>query len=124
MDRAHGLEYPPELCDEHIETLINQIKDWQINHGSLLKINPEDSDSALVQPVGVSIFPTTFPRATFQRAFHLQEIYHELYCAIAEDEEWVFSVIQDLIPVEPLAAALWGTYEEVKKAGIVQNGRY
>lgn len=120
MDPASSPEDPPELCDEHMLNLITQIEDWQINHGSLLKAQTEHSIQA--RPVGVSVFPTAFPRANFRRALHLQEIYNELYCAIADDEEWIFSVIKDLIPVEPLAGVLWGIYEEVKKAGFVQDG--
>ncbi|KAJ5281990.1 hypothetical protein N7478_007362 [Penicillium angulare] len=44
-----------------------------------------------------------------------------LYCAISEDEEWVFNAIKDLFHVEPLAAALWEIYEAAKNAGFVQN---
>lgn len=120
MDLAPGSEDPPELHDEHMLSLVTQIIDWQINHGSLVKL--ETARGVLARPVGVSIFPTVFPRAAFQHALDLQEIYNELYCAIVEDEGWIFSVIRDLIPVEPLAATLWSIYEQVKEDGFVQDG--
>ncbi|KAJ5087143.1 hypothetical protein N7456_010759 [Penicillium angulare] len=44
-----------------------------------------------------------------------------LYCAISEDEEWLFNAIKDLLHVEPLAAVLWGIYEAAKNAGFVQD---
>ncbi|KAJ5771062.1 uncharacterized protein N7511_003113 [Penicillium nucicola] len=111
-----------EPSDDQIRNLLDQIKDWQINHGFLLKIiESEEEHSVLSYPVGVSVFPTTFPRTQFNQAFNLQKTYNELYCAIAEDENWLYSVTKDLIPVEPLARALWGIYEEAKKAGIVQD---
>ncbi|KAJ5985564.1 hypothetical protein N7522_012760 [Penicillium canescens] len=111
-----------EPSEDQMINLLEQIKDWQINHGFLLKLMPsEEEHSVLSYPVGVSVFPTPFPRTQFNRAIDLQKIYNELYCAIAENENWLYSVTKDLIPVEPLACALWGIYEETKKAGIVQN---
>jgi glutathione synthase len=102
--------------------ILTQIKDWQINHGFLLKLmGSEEEHSVLSYPVGVSVFPTPFPRTHFNHAMDLQETYNELYCTIAEDENWLYSVTKDLIPLEPLVRALWGIYEETKKAGIVQD---
>lgn len=51
----------------------------------------------------------------------MQEIYNKLYCSIAEDEEWIYDTIKDLIPVEPIARALWGIYEAARYAGYVQS---
>ncbi|KAE8381879.1 hypothetical protein BDV26DRAFT_56202 [Aspergillus bertholletiae] len=118
-------EYPPEFSDERSLALVSDIIDWQINHGSLLKhMDPETrfpDDSPQCYPVGITIFPTLFPREHFDRACELQTIYNELYCAMAEDERWIFEAIRDLIPVDPLAAALWGIHEEVKKVGYRQR---
>lgn len=66
-------------------------------------------------------FPTSFPRARFQQALEIQKVYNRLYCSIAEDDEWIFDAIRDLVPVEPLAGALWGIYETAKKEGFVQD---
>ncbi|KAJ5584002.1 uncharacterized protein N7459_003802 [Penicillium hispanicum] len=112
-------DYPPDLSEERLLSLVAHIKDWQINHGSLLKlVRSETENSVLSQPVGVSCFPTLFPRARFQQALELQHIYNKLYCSVAEDEEWIYSALQDLILVEPLAAALWSIYEAAKEAGL------
>ncbi|KAJ5931147.1 hypothetical protein N7466_006640 [Penicillium verhagenii] len=62
-----------------------------------------------------------FPRAQFQQALDIQKIYNKLYCAVAEDDEFIYNTIRDLLPIEPLAAALWGIYEAAKKAGSVQD---
>ncbi|KAJ5701081.1 hypothetical protein N7488_008629 [Penicillium malachiteum] len=66
-------------------------------------------------------FPTIFPQARFQQAQNLMTIYNKLYCSIAEDEEWILNAIKDLLPVEPLAKALWGIHEAAKKANPVQD---
>ncbi|KAJ6115449.1 hypothetical protein N7486_001227 [Penicillium sp. IBT 16267x] len=110
-------EYPPELSEERLISLVTQIKDWQLNHGSLLKlVQTETERSVLSQPVGVS-----FPRAQFQQALDLQKIYNKLYCAVAEDDDYIYNAIKDLLLVEPLASALWGIYQAAKKAGSVQD---
>ncbi|KAJ5101259.1 hypothetical protein NUU61_003481 [Penicillium alfredii] len=120
MDSPH--QYPPEFSDEHILELVAQIKDWQVNHGFLLKlVQSETEHSVLSHPVGVSVFPTLFPRSLFHRALDLQRVYNQLYCAIAEDERWLFNATKDLIPVDPLAAALWRIHNEAKKAGFAQD---
>lgn len=66
-------------------------------------------------------FPSKFPRARFEEAQHIQRIYNKLYCAVSEDEECIFNAIEDLIPTEPLAAALWDIYQTVKEEGFVQD---
>ncbi|KAE8160025.1 hypothetical protein BDV40DRAFT_314277 [Aspergillus tamarii] len=118
-------QYPPDFPDERGLALISDIVDWQINHGSLLKhIDPETDfpdGPSQCYPVGVTVFPTLFPREQFDRACGLQTIYNELYCAMAEDEQWIFEAIRDLILVDSLAAALWEIHEEVKKVGYAQK---
>lgn len=116
------------------------MKDWQINHGSLLKLVQSETDSSvLCQPVGVSVsdkdpenwlvshfivlqcLPSPFPRARFHEALEIQEIYNRLYSSIAGDPEWIHSTIKDLIPVEPLAKALWTIYEATRDVGYVED---
>jgi glutathione synthetase len=110
--------YPPNLSPSHSLHLLSQIKDWQLTHGSVLKIvQSETENTVLSYPVSVSVFPTLFPRRLFQQALDVQTTYNELYAAVAEDEEWLWEVTKELIPVEPLAAALWGIYWEVKERG-------
>ncbi|KAE8394978.1 hypothetical protein BDV23DRAFT_169019 [Aspergillus alliaceus] len=86
--------------------LTSDVVDWQVNHGSLLKRISLDTripeDPSECYSVGVTVFPTLFPRAQFNRACELQPVYSELYCAIAKDEEWLFEAIHDLLPVDPL----------------------
>ncbi|KAI9931379.1 hypothetical protein ASPWEDRAFT_169778 [Aspergillus wentii DTO 134E9] len=120
-DSTEQPEYPPELSEEQGLFLTSQILDWQINHGSLLKrVQTQTDHSVLSHPIGVTVFPTLFPRAQFHRALELQSIYNELYCAVAQDEQWIFEAIQDLLPIDPLAAVLWNVHQQVQKAGYSQ----
>lgn len=111
------LDYPPRLSEERGLSLVSQILDWQINHGSLLKqIDSQTDHSVLTSPIGVAVFPTLFPRRLFDQACRLQSVYNELYCRVAEDEEWIWWALRDLLPVDPFAATLWDLYQEVKRA--------
>lgn len=108
--------------EEHILALLDQIQDWQINHGSLLKIvKSQTKKSGLSYAVGVSVVPTAFPKSQFHQAMNLQPTYNELYMAISRNEDWLYNVTKELIPLEPLVCALWEVYQESKAAGIVQN---
>jgi glutathione synthetase len=116
------MRYPPVLPEETFQTLIAEVKDWQITHGSLLKlVRTDDEHTVLSQPVGCTLFPTPFPRDLYQEALSLQRVYNKLYAAVAEDEEWLHEVLRDLIDVDPLANRLWTIYQEVKAEGILQE---
>lgn len=109
--------YPPgNLSPDHLQSILTQIKDYQTNHGSLLKvIGSETPHSVHLQPVSASVFPTLFPRRSFNEAVDdFQLIYNELYCKLAEDVEWLYAVTGPLRRTEPLVDALWCVYEEVQ----------
>ncbi|KAF9883647.1 hypothetical protein FE257_003081 [Aspergillus nanangensis] len=111
-------DYPPISSEDQGLWIASQIQDWQINHGSLLKdIQSQAAHTVRTYPVGVSVYPTPFPRALFERALELQSIYNELYCAMAEDEQWIFKTIKDLLPIHPLAESLWSIHVKVKDTG-------
>lgn len=109
--------YPPEdLPEATIESIITHIKDYQANHGSLIKvIGSETEHSVRLHPIGVSVFPTLFPQNLFDEAVELQRLYNELYCKVAEDVQWLQEVTSPLRDTEPLVDALWTVYEEVQK---------
>jgi glutathione synthase len=110
--------YPPDnLSPAHFHTLTTHIKDYQANHGSLIKvIGHETQHSVLLQPVGTSVFPTLFPRRLFQQAVDdLQPIYNDLYCKLAADPDWLYAVTGPLRSTQPLVDALWCVHEEVQR---------
>jgi glutathione synthetase len=114
--------YPPSLADEHLENLICTIQDWQLSNGSLLKVLDSDIEEAvLAYPVGVSLFPTLFPKQLFDEALALQEEYNRLYTAVAEDADWLHSNLESMIKFDLLAGVLWGIHKEVEQSGYVQD---
>jgi glutathione synthase len=120
--KSFGMTYPPRLTDEQYATLVSDIKDWQITHGSLLKLVYTDEENTVqCHPVGTTLFPTLFPKELFHEAHQLQKVYNKLYAAVAEDDEWLFDVLKDLIEVDDFASALWEIYQEVREEGLGQG---
>jgi glutathione synthase len=93
--------YPPEETSDEIKHLVSLIKDWSIAHG--LAVRPPSSViSAETDPHGilattapVTLFPSPFPRVCFDRARSIQEAYNELYASIAQDEEFLKSIVEE-----------------------------
>lgn len=82
----HGLN----LSEEQLEFLVSSIKDYQLTHGSLLKnVRQVDEYTAQARPIGVSVIPSPFPRACYDKAVRLQATFNELYVKIAMDEVWL-----------------------------------
>ncbi|KAL8834216.1 MAG: hypothetical protein Q9170_003846, partial [Blastenia crenularia] len=108
-----------ELSGEQLEPLINDVLDWQYGHGSLLKIPPY-SGEILARPIGVSLFPSRFPRDLFQRAKKLQVLFNKLYVSVARDTEWLTEALRDLIESDTLVGTLWKIHEVVQREGSVQ----
>jgi glutathione synthetase len=121
-EKSSRMTYPPPLSNEQYASLVSDIKDWQITHGSLLKLVQTDEENTVkCHPVGTTIFPTLFPKELFHEAHALQKAYNKLYAAVAEDDEWLFDVLKELFDVDDLASTLWEIYQEVKEEGFVQD---
>ncbi|KAK4990698.1 hypothetical protein LTR66_006739 [Elasticomyces elasticus] len=121
-DCVSDIEYPPRYPEELLSRLITEVKDWQTTHGSLLKlVGTENKHTVSSRPIGVSLFPTFFPKEYFGEASNVQTLYNKLYVAISEDPQWLFDVLQDLIQGDHLANALWKIHTQVEHEGVVQD---
>lgn len=94
-------EYPPKLNDEQTEYLLSNLKDWSIAHG--LAVRPatsyvsteQDPSGALATTAPVTLFPSLFPRICFEQAQSVVRAYNELYSAIASDEAWLKTIVEE-----------------------------
>jgi len=121
MSDGYFKPHLPDFSEEQLANLISAVKDYQITHGSLLKLVKTDEEhTVLSRPVGASLYPTQFPRHLFDIALHLQTCFNKLYMKVAEDEEWLRDTLSDLIVHDQLTKILWSIHEEVKKSGYVQ----
>ncbi|KAF1983416.1 glutathione synthetase large chain [Aulographum hederae CBS 113979] len=120
-------DYPPHLTPERLEYLISNLKDWSIAHGLAVRpapsfVSPEnDPSGVLANSAPVTLFPSLFPKSCFEEALAIQSTYNELYCAIANDEEWLGSVVQELLDIDDFVAQLWDVHIKIKNEGYVQN---
>ncbi|KAL8819278.1 MAG: hypothetical protein Q9191_007767 [Dirinaria sp. TL-2023a] len=116
MDESPAEAFVHDVEEQQLANLIFNTRDWQITHGMLLKYGP-DADTVSSVPIGVSLFPTPFPRQLFENAQKLQVYYNRLYASVSEDEEWLYGALrgprstsQDNLPandtIRPLANAL------------------
>jgi glutathione synthase len=50
----------------------------------------------------------------------MQDVYNELYAAIASNEEWLGNIMEELIDVDDFISSLWKVHQAVKQEGYVQ----
>jgi len=101
---------PPELTLPQLNTLVSEVRSYQLTHGSLINTHPHSTFSPptthlsfpTAHPVGASLFPSAYPRSQFDRAQKLQHIFNELYAAVACDEVWLEGVLRPLIETDEL----------------------
>ncbi|OQE40045.1 hypothetical protein PENCOP_c006G06612 [Penicillium coprophilum] len=119
--------YPPDLSPAQQKFLVTFVKDWAIQNGLAVRPSPAiipsgaDSNGVLATNAPVTLFPSPFPRACFEEATALQEIYNELYAMITCNEEWLGKIVEGLIEVDDFVSNLWKVHLDVQKEGYVQN---
>ncbi|ORY17659.1 hypothetical protein BCR34DRAFT_621826 [Clohesyomyces aquaticus] len=120
-------EYPPELSPEEEQYLLSNLKDWSIAHGLAVRPAPSfvptshDPSGALATTAPVTLFPSLFPRKCFEEGLAIQTAYNELYSAIARDEQWLQTIVEELIGVDDFVGRLWQIHVQVKLEGYVQD---
>lgn len=127
MASAKSTEYPPEISKEEEHYLLSNLKDWSIAHGLAVRPAPsfvqpsQDPSGVLASTAPVTLFPSLFPKSCFEEGLAIQKAYNELYSAIARDEAWLQSIVEELVDIDDFVAKLWQTHLAVKKEGYVQD---
>ncbi|TVY78539.1 Glutathione synthetase large chain [Lachnellula suecica] len=124
---SETLSYPPEITAAESKQLLSTIKDWSIAHG--LAVRPPvslvaaeaDPHGVLATTAPVTLFPSPFPRVCFEQARSMQRAYNHLYASIAQDEDFLRDIVQEILEVDEFIAELWQVHLKVKKEGYVQN---
>ena len=94
-------QYPPELDEKQMHYLLTNLIDWSVAHG--LTVKPplsfisakQDPLGALASPAPVTLFPSLFPKSCYDEALAIQVFYNGLYAAIARDEDWIKSIVEE-----------------------------
>ncbi|KAH9889630.1 glutathione synthetase [Xylariomycetidae sp. FL2044] len=116
-----------QFFDARLEEIIAELEDYQISHGSLLKIprgvSDIESTVAIARPIGVSVVPTAFPRQLFETALRIRGLFDKLYIKLAESDSWLEGVVSELRNTDDFANKLWTIWERVRDEGEVQPWR-
>ncbi|RDW84697.1 glutathione synthetase [Coleophoma cylindrospora] len=124
---APSRAYPPDLTEAETGSLLSTIKDWSVAHG--LTVRPPvslvaaeaDPHGVLATTVPVTLFPSPFPRSCFEQGKSISKAYNSLYAAIAQDEEFLKGIVQELLEVDDFIAELWQVHLKVKEEGYAQK---
>lgn len=98
---AYDEDYPPELNATESTHIALTIKDWSIGNGLAVRPPPAlvsadaDPHGILATSVPLTFFPSPFPRECFEQAKSVQNAYNALYASIAQDEEFIESIVKE-----------------------------
>ncbi|CUS20775.1 LAQU0S01e14378g1_1 [Lachancea quebecensis] len=117
-------EYPkfPEFSRSEIsERLVPEIRHWALTNGLIMYPPHPDFSQGAVAPT--TLYPTPFPRRSFDQAISVQTLYNALYANIAQDRgEWLSKEIASLAEFDPeFTGRLWNLYVQAKEKGISQK---
>ncbi|KAI1000672.1 hypothetical protein K3495_g7524 [Podosphaera aphanis] len=107
------------------EYLVSTIKDWSLSHGLVVKPSASfppgelHDDVALTAPV--TLFPSPFPRICFDQARCAQKDFNLLYAYISQDEEFLQTILAEILDVDDFISELWNIHVKVKHDGYAQN---
>lgn len=111
-----------DFSESQIDQLATEIRDYQITHGSLLKlVRFEEPTTVPCRPVSVSLYPTSFPRSLFDEALALQQHFNELYIRASNDHDWLESVLSPVLRDDDFVQSLWRIFKEVQRGAQAQD---
>ncbi|RIA86206.1 glutathione synthase [Glomus cerebriforme] len=120
MSETFFPEYPPNISDENLQTLKNLAIDWSLSHGLVIRPPTNLSNNSFVMHAPVSLFPSPFPRKTYDEAIELQPAFNLLFHRLSQDFEFITHAIKEITGVDDFVDNLYKIYLKVKEEGIVQ----
>lgn len=117
-------EYPkfPQFSRSEIsEQLVPEIRHWALTNGLVMYPPNPNFVQGAVAPT--TLYPTPFPRQSFDQAISVQTLYNGLYAKIAQDQDgWLSKEIESLAEFDPeFTGRLWNLYVQAKEKGISQK---
>lgn len=111
----------PHLEDEQLRKLIHEISQFGLSNGLLMyPPAPYKEYQPVLAPV--TIFPTPFPKAKYEKSLEIQTVYNKLYANVVAEHKWLTSIIKQLsIHDKSFTGRLWDCYLKAQENGIVQN---
>ncbi|PKC74916.1 glutathione synthase [Rhizophagus irregularis] len=120
MSETFFPKYPPNISDENLQSLKNLAIDWSLSHGLIIRPPTNVSNNSFVMHAPVSLFPSPFPRKTYEEAIELQPMFNLLFHKLSQDSEFITQVVEEITKVDDFVDNLYKIYLKVKEEGIVQ----
>lgn len=109
----------PQLENAAQDHAVQQLLHWSLANG--LVLYPQNFKTFSTDAAPVTLFPTPFPRSSFNLALQVQPIFNRLYAKIAANDKWLTSIIDQLTEFDQdFTGRLWQTYLQAKSIGITQ----
>ena len=101
MAALYPTAYPPQTIEDQFKFLLLEVQNWSILNG--LAVRPSsnfvpkeiDPSGSLAVTAPVTLYPSPFPRSCFVEARVIQKAYNQLYAAIAADERWLSTIVEE-----------------------------
>ncbi|SCW01363.1 LAFE_0D10924g1_1 [Lachancea fermentati] len=116
--------YPlfPSLDSDKIRNdLVPEILQWGLVNGLVMYPSNHKLDSTSIAPT--TVYPTPFPKKSFDQAVSVQKAYNRLYATISQDghDHWLSREISKLAKFDPdFTGKLWDLYQRAVTEGISQ----
>lgn len=103
------VHFPPSLSKFQEKLLRQQINDWCLASGLVVLAEP---NGYLAMPAPVTLFPSPLSKTGFEEALKLQTSYNAMYSNIAQDPQWLLSVLEPVAQFDEFTAKLIKIYKE------------
>ncbi|RKO89009.1 glutathione synthase [Blyttiomyces helicus] len=117
--------FPPALSEAELVELRDHAVDWALANGLVVRTAGQPLHSpAQAQPAAThapfALFPSPFPRASYEDATKLQPLFNLLVDKIANDHAFLKDVMESLSEVDDFVAKLYDIYKIVSAKGVAQ----
>ena len=110
----------PELSELQIDCLVEKLQQWSLANGLVMYPQGFTQSSTSVAPI--TLFPTPFPRKSFENAVNVQKTFNELYAGVVKNKDWLLNIIELLSEFDPdFTGKLYDTYKKSVDLGIKQK---
>ncbi|SCU80247.1 LAME_0B02190g1_1 [Lachancea meyersii CBS 8951] len=114
-------QFPKLSIDEIKAELVPEVSHWALTNGLVMYPPTFNVSQSSVAPI--TLYPTPFPRKSFEQAVSVQTLYNKLYAKISQDKDgWLSSRIEELAKFDAeFTGKLWELHLEAKKRGLSQK---
>jgi len=110
--------WPPSLTPEQQAALLVESSAYALAHGFTL-LPPHPATGAPPAPTHaiaapLSLFPSPFPRAEYERARALQVAYNALYARVTLDWAFLDRIMGQVAKVDEFQAELWTRWKAIR----------